>query len=288
MKKCFCKLQASVPIHSTTGGYANLEGSLQIKNCRKYAQHAIKCNFLYQSHTQGSFISIFPLILHLFSSGFSLLTLLSCYFLSGREPIWWFFEDLVWPGAAPWNALCSMESLSTAPSLIHHKLILMKGIWTQHFKGHCFLPVWWNSNMLATPSVPKGQEKHPRVQELHEGWRITSSSLCPPASSQHSWIWLSFSNQSPWPVKRFFFPWFYLFNVEEVLGIEGDGSAWDRNIFIQSPTVTHIGLDSKCYWFGLQTEKHIKKHWELFSHKNPAPIISPRPAEFSSLENIPI
>lgn len=78
-----------------------------------------------------------------------------------------------------------------------------------------------------------------------------------------SWIWLSCSNPSPWPAERFPFPspfaGFYLFNVEEVLGIKGDGSAWDRNIFIQSPTVTHVGLDSKCYWFGLQTEKNTSK-----------------------------
>lgn len=86
--------------------------------------------------------------------------------------------------------------------------------------------------------------------------------------------------------KKFLFPCFYLFNVEEVLGIEGDGSAWDRNIFIQSPTVTHVGLDSKCYRFGLQTEKHIQKYWQLFIHKNSALIISSRPAELSSLENI--
>lgn len=181
-----------------------------------------------------------------------------------------------------------MESLSTAPSLIHHKLVLMKGIWSHHFKWHSFLPVWWNSNMLVTPSVPKGAGEAPQGAGTPEGWRITSPSLCPPVSSQHSWIWLSCSNQSPWPVKRSPFPWFYLFNVEEVLGIKGDGSAWDRNIFIQSPAVTHVGLDSKCYWFGLQTEKHIKKHWELFIHKNSALIISPRPAEFSSLENISI
>lgn len=81
--------------------------------------------------------------------------------------------------------------------------------------------------------------------------------------------WLSYLNQSPWPVGRFPFPspfpGFYLFNVEEVLGIEGDGSAWDRNIFIQSPTVTHVGLDSKCYWFGLQTGKKTIKNTGNFS-----------------------
>lgn len=197
MKKCFCKLQASVPIHSTTGGYANVEGSLQIKNCRKYAQHAIKCNFLYQSHTQGSFIPIFSLIFAsvLFRIFLCLLYYPKCYFLSGRELIWCFFEDLMWPGAAPWNPLCSTESLSPASSLIQHKLVLMKGTWTHHFKVCYFLPVWSNSNMLVTPSVPKGQDKHPRVQELQEGWRITSSSL---SSPQHSWTWLSCSNQSSW------------------------------------------------------------------------------------------
>lgn len=92
------------------------------------------------------------------------------------------------------------------------------------------------------------------------------------------------------PVKRFLFPWFYLFNVEEVLGIEGDGSAGDRNIFIQSPTVTHVGLDSKCYWFGLQTEKKPhQKHWGLFIQKKSSPNnFTQASREFSSLENIPI
>lgn len=178
MKKCFCKLQASVPIHSTTGGYANVEGSLQIKKCRKYAQHAIKCNFLYQSHTQGSFIPIFPLIFAsvLFRIFLCSLYYPKCYFLSGKEPIWCFSEDLAWPDAvcAPWN-----------PFLLHHLWSLTNLFWWKGSEPSTLKGVWWNSNMLATP---KGQGKHPRVQELQEGWTITSS------SSQHSWMWLSCSN----------------------------------------------------------------------------------------------
>jgi len=72
MKRWFCKLQAYVQIYKATGAYANLEGALQIKNCRKYAQQARKCIFLYQSHTQGPFIPVpFSLFLYLFSSVFS-------------------------------------------------------------------------------------------------------------------------------------------------------------------------------------------------------------------------
>lgn len=78
MKKCFCKLQAYVQIYKTTGVYANLEGSLQIKNCRKYAQHAIKFVFLYQSFTRGPFIPIpSSLFLYLSSSIFSYCIILS-------------------------------------------------------------------------------------------------------------------------------------------------------------------------------------------------------------------
>lgn len=111
-------------------------------------------------------------------------------------------EDVLWPGVT-WccSTSCSVESLFTTPPLIHHKLALMKRISNE---GYYFLAVWWNSNKLVTPSVPEGQGNHPRVQELHEGWRTTS--LCPPASSQLSWIWLSCSNQSPWPVKKIPFP----------------------------------------------------------------------------------
>jgi len=49
MKRWLCKLQAYVQIYKATGAYAILEGALQIKNCRKYAQQARKCIFLYQS-----------------------------------------------------------------------------------------------------------------------------------------------------------------------------------------------------------------------------------------------
>lgn len=95
MKKCFCKLQASVPIHSTTGGYANVEGSLQIKNCIKYAQHAIKCNFLYQSPYSGLIYSISSLI---FASVLFRIFFAYCIILS-LLPLWKgaylvLFEDL--------------------------------------------------------------------------------------------------------------------------------------------------------------------------------------------------
>lgn len=43
----------------------------------------------------------------------------------------------------------------------------------------------------------------------------------------------------------------YLFDVEEVLGVKGDGSAGHRNVLIQSTTVADIGPHSKCYCFSL-------------------------------------
>lgn len=239
MKKCFCKLQASVPIHSTTGGYANVEGSLQIKKCRKYAQHAIKCNFLYQSHTQGSFIPIFPLI---FASVLFRIFLCLLYY-QVLLPLWCFSEDLVWPGAvcAPWN-----------PFLLHHFWSLTNLLWWKGSEPSTLqgvisslcdeIPTCWphQKGRVSTPGCRSSrrdeQSPHPPL----------STPGCGSAVPIH---------------KKFIFPGFYLFDVEEVLGIEGDGSAWDRNIFIQSPTVTHVGLDSKCYRFGLQTEKHIQKHF---------------------------
>lgn len=46
-------------------------------------------------------------------------------------------------------------------------------------------------------------------------------------------------------------PQVYLFDVEEVLGIKGDGSAGHRNVLIQSTTVADIGPHSKCHRFSL-------------------------------------
>lgn len=51
----------------------------------------------------------------------------------------------------------------------------------------------------------------------------------------------------------------YLFDVEEVLGIKGDGSAGHRNILIQSTTVADIGPHSECHCFSLydSSEKRV-------------------------------
>lgn len=108
MKKCFCKLQASVPIYSTTGGYANVEDSLQIKNCRKYAQHAIKCNFLYQSHTQGSFIPIFPLI---FASVLFRIFFSCCIILSVTSSLEGSLSGAFWRCAVTWCDLVLLHFL---------------------------------------------------------------------------------------------------------------------------------------------------------------------------------
>lgn len=43
-----------------------------------------------------------------------------------------------------------------------------------------------------------------------------------------------------------------LFDVEEVLGIEGDAGTSHRNIFIQSSAVTDISPHGKCHRFGLK------------------------------------
>lgn len=122
------------------------------------------------------------------------------------------------------------------------------------------------------------------------------------------------SNHSPQHMKRFSFTFpfitsrFYLFNVQEVLGIKGDGSAWDRDIFIQSSAVTHVSLNSKRYRFRLQTETPITNSGNFPEsitdlcyqitenliedvcqiHQNPDLTTSHRPAEFSSLENTPV
>lgn len=69
-------------------------------------------------------------------------------------------------------------------------------------------------------------------------------------------------------------PYIYLFNVEKVLGVKGDGRAWNRDILVQGTTVAHIRLHSKCYGFGLGTEPWNKdggrKTAEGFSHGNVA------------------
>lgn len=48
-----------------------------------------------------------------------------------------------------------------------------------------------------------------------------------------------------------FNPVFYLFYVEEVLGIKRNSSAGHRNILIQRSTITDIGPHRKCHWFSL-------------------------------------
>lgn len=46
----------------------------------------------------------------------------------------------------------------------------------------------------------------------------------------------------------------YLFNVEKVLGIKGNGCARDGHILIQRAAVAHVRLHSECHGLGLGTE----------------------------------
>lgn len=43
----------------------------------------------------------------------------------------------------------------------------------------------------------------------------------------------------------------YLFDMEEVFGLKGDGHAWDGDVLVVTGTVADIGADSKRNWFGL-------------------------------------
>lgn len=43
-----------------------------------------------------------------------------------------------------------------------------------------------------------------------------------------------------------------LFYVEEVLGVEGDGCGWDRNVFIQCAAVADVGPHGEGHRFGLR------------------------------------
>lgn len=49
-------------------------------------------------------------------------------------------------------------------------------------------------------------------------------------------------------------PPIYLFDVQKVLGIKGDGRAGDRHILVQGPAVAHVRLHSEGDRFGLATE----------------------------------
>lgn len=44
----------------------------------------------------------------------------------------------------------------------------------------------------------------------------------------------------------------YLFYVEEILSVEGDGGGWHRNILIQRATIADVGPHSKCNRFSLE------------------------------------
>lgn len=50
-------------------------------------------------------------------------------------------------------------------------------------------------------------------------------------------------------------PELYLFDMEEVLGIKGDGGAGHGNVLIQSTTVADIGPHSKRDCFSLQDRR---------------------------------
>lgn len=44
----------------------------------------------------------------------------------------------------------------------------------------------------------------------------------------------------------------YLFYVEEILGVKGDGCGRYRNILIQCATIADVGPHSKCHRFSLE------------------------------------
>lgn len=44
----------------------------------------------------------------------------------------------------------------------------------------------------------------------------------------------------------------YLFYMEEILSVEGDGGGWHRNILIQCTTIADVGPYSKCNRFSLE------------------------------------
>lgn len=48
----------------------------------------------------------------------------------------------------------------------------------------------------------------------------------------------------------------YLFYVEEILGIKGDGCGWYWNILIQCATIADVGPYSKCHRFSLDGWEH--------------------------------
>lgn len=43
----------------------------------------------------------------------------------------------------------------------------------------------------------------------------------------------------------------YLFDMEEVFGLKGDGHAWNRDVIVVTGTVADICANSKRNWFGL-------------------------------------
>ena len=43
----------------------------------------------------------------------------------------------------------------------------------------------------------------------------------------------------------------YLFDMEEVFSLEGDGHAWQRDVIVVAGAVVDICANSKCNWFGL-------------------------------------
>lgn len=47
----------------------------------------------------------------------------------------------------------------------------------------------------------------------------------------------------------------HLFDVEEVLGLEGDGHALHGDVVIVTRTVADICADGKCNWFDLSGEE---------------------------------
>lgn len=58
----------------------------------------------------------------------------------------------------------------------------------------------------------------------------------------------------------------HLFDMEEVLGLKGDGHAWHRYIIIVTRAVADICADSKCNWFGLAevTKEGNKRKCQIF------------------------
>lgn len=67
----------------------------------------------------------------------------------------------------------------------------------------------------------------------------------------------------------------HLLYVQKVFGFKVNSSTLDWTVFIEGPTVTHIGFHCKCYWFRLVTKK-----WKQCKHVSYAAIFSTSQTHF--------